>query len=131
MKYGQSTSSMTAQASRQGFNQNGGGLNSGRNGARGGAGGGFVTGSVISKDSTSLTVELRSAPNSGTQGTATTTAGGSKIVLFSPSTTVEKTVSGAVTDVNVGSQVSITGTANPDGSVSATSIQIRPATKTP
>jgi hypothetical protein len=111
-----------ANASRQGaFGQNGG-----RNMMRGGAGGGFVSGTVLAKDATSLTIALRApgGPNSS-QGGATST-GGSKIVLISPGTQVEKTVSGAITDVAVGSQVSITGTANPDGSVSATSIQIRP-----
>jgi hypothetical protein len=105
-----------ANASRQGgfnqngFNQNGGGT---RQVSRGGANaGGLVSGEVLSVDSKSITVKLRD--------------GGSKIVLFSPTTKVEKTVDGVTTDVVVGKQVSITGTANTDGSVSATSIQVRP-----
>lgn len=120
--------SATSLASRQGaFTQNGG-----RGGMRGGAGlgGGVVTGTVLSKDATSLTIELR-APNSGAKAGTTTTGGGSKIVLIAPSTQVDKTVSGAVTDVAVGSQVTVIGTTNTDGSVSATSIQLRPTTATP
>lgn len=110
-----------ANANRQGaFSQNGfGGQNGGGRGQgmmRGGAGGGLVSGKILSVDTNSMTVELG---NGGTQS-------GSKIVLFSPTTKVEKTVDGAVADVVVGKQVIITGTANPDGSVSATSVQIRP-----
>jgi hypothetical protein len=109
-----------ANANRQGnFSQNGfGGQNGGRM-ARGGAGGGLVSGKVLSVDANSMTVALG---NGGPQGTQ----GGSKIVLFSPTTKIEKTVDGIVADVVVGKQVMITGTANPDGSVSATSVQIRP-----
>ena len=96
--------------SQNGFNQNGGGA---RQVSRGGANaGGLVLGEVLSIDSKSITVKLRD--------------GGSKIVLFSPTTKVEKTVDGVTADVAVGKQVSITGIANTDGSVSATSIQIRP-----
>jgi hypothetical protein len=106
----------TANASRQGgFNQGGFNQNGGAKGqmARGGANlGGLVSGEVLSIDSKSITVKLRD--------------GGSKIVLFSPATKVEKTVDGITADVAVGKQVSIMGTANTDGSVSATSIQIRP-----
>jgi hypothetical protein len=113
-----------ANANRQGtFSQNGfGGQNGGVRGSgmmRGGAGGGLVSGKVLSVDANSMTVALG---NGGPQGTQS----GSKIVLFSSTTKIEKTVDGAVADVVVGKQVMITGTANPDGSVSATSVQIRP-----
>lgn len=102
-----------ASDSRQGaFSQNGfNGQNGGRM-MRGGNGGGFVNGEVLSVDSKSITVKLRD--------------GGSKIVFFSPSTKVEKTVDGATADVAVGKQVMVTGATNSDGSVNATSIQIRP-----
>lgn len=100
-----------AATSRQNsFAQNGG--TRGGAGMRIGAGGGFVSGEVLSKDNQSVTIKLNN--------------GGSKIVLISPTTKVEKTVDGVTADVIVGKQVMVTGTANPDGSVSATSVQIRP-----
>lgn len=101
--------SRQSQFGQNGFNQNGGGKGQGM---RGGAGGGVVSGEILSKDATSMTVSLR--------------AGGSKIVLYSPTTKVEKTVDGTIADAVAGKSVMITGTTNPDGSVSATSIQIRP-----
>lgn len=108
--------------SRQGqFNQNGfigqnGGRMMGQN-TRGANGGGFTSGEVLSMDATSMTIKLRD--------------GGSKIVLFSPTSKVEKTVDGTISDVVVGKSVMVTGTTNPDGSVSATSIQMRPALPIP
>ena len=79
---------------------------------RGGANGGFVSGQVLSMDAKSMTIKLNS--------------GGSKIVFYSPTTTIEKTVSGTPTDVAVDKQVTIVGTTNSDGSINATSIQLRP-----
>ncbi len=95
------------------------GFRGGRNGA--GANGGFVSGDIISKDSNSITVQLR---NNAANGGSNTT--GSKIVFFGDSTTVGKTVSGTMNDLSVGQSVTIAGTANSDGSVTAQSIQIRP-----
>ena len=96
---------------KDGFGQNmgsrtGQGMRTGQNG------GGFTSGEVLSIDATSMTVKLRD--------------GGSKIVLLSPSSKIEKTVDGSISDVIVGKSVMITGVTNPDGSVSATSIQMRP-----
>jgi hypothetical protein len=82
----------------------------------GGQNGGFVAGQIIAKDATTLTIQLA--------------AGGSKIVLYSDATTVQKSTQGTVADLNSGEQVSITGTANSDGSVTAQSVQIRPTIAT-
>jgi len=99
---------------------NGGNFRSGRTGT--GTNDGFVSGDIISKDSNSITVQLRS---NGTNGTSNT---GSKIVFFSNSTGIGKTVSGTINDLSVGQSVTVTGTANSDGSITAQSIQLRPAT---
>lgn len=58
------------------------------------------------------------------QMTVTTAAGGSKIVLLTPTTTVTKVSSttDTVSDIASGNQVTVIGTANPDGSVTATSV---------
>lgn len=60
------------------------------------------------------------------QMTITTAAGAQRIVLLTPTTTVTEVTSTtkAVTDITSGSTVTVVGTANPDGSVTATSIVI-------
>lgn len=83
----------------------------------GGQRGGFVTGEVIAKDATSITIKPRT--------------GGSQIVFVSGSTAVMKAVSGTANDIVIGSQVTVTGAANQDGSVNAQMVQLRPATTTP
>ncbi len=52
--------------------------------------------------------------------------GSTKIVLFSGTTTYSDTITASQTDLKVGGEVSVFGTANSDGSVTATSIQITP-----
>lgn len=109
MKYDQSKNSVAIQsyAARQGrFGAGGNG------GGRGGAGGGITSGEVVSKDDKSLTLKTRD--------------GSSKVIFFSPSTSVLKSASGSVQDLSSGTQVMVVGTSNQDGSISAQSIQVRP-----
>lgn len=82
-----------------------------------GANGGFVTGDIISQSATSLTIKMRD--------------GSTKIVLLSPSTEISKFAAGTNADLIAGKTVSITGTANSDGSVTANMIQIRPPMPSP
>lgn len=92
-------------------------------GGRGGrmSGGGFLNGEIISKDANSVTIKLSDFGNS-----SNTSDSGSKIIFFDTNTAISKMDSGSLNDLTVGSQVSINGTANQDGSISAKSIQIRP-----
>ena len=102
-------SSQFANRGQNGFpqNQNGDMKNGGNFGSRGG----MVAGEILTMDNTGVTVKL--------------TDGGSKIVFISPSTKIEKTVDGVIADLAVGKQVSIIGASNSDGSVNATSVQLR------
>jgi hypothetical protein len=88
-------------------------------GRRTGAGGGasFVSGQVLSADSSTITVKNM--------------AGGSEIVILAPSTQYRQAVDGSASDVTVGSMVTVTGSTNSDGSLTAQSVQIRAATSTP
>lgn len=77
------------------------------------AGSSFVTGEVISKDDTSVTVKLAD--------------GGSQIIFLSDSTQITKSDSGVIDDLATGINISANGTENTDGSISAKTVQIRPA----
>ncbi|MDO8584179.1 MAG: hypothetical protein Q7R83_03315 [bacterium] len=92
----------------------GAGQRANRQGAGGqGQGAGFTTGDILSMDGTILTLKLRD--------------GGSKIVLYSTSTSIQKMVEGVGSDLVIGKSVSVVGSANTDGSITAQSIQMRPA----
>lgn len=73
--------------------------------------GGMVGGEIISKDDQSLSIKLRD--------------GGSRIILFSTSTSVTKGTQGSIDDLTIGSQVTAVGTQNKDGSITAKTIQLR------
>ncbi len=119
IKYDQSKS--TTLTNSAGFTQNGQArMNGGQRGMRGAGAFNGASGSIVAKDATSITLSLRDGS-------------GSKIIFFSPSTMISKTTTGAAGDLVSGKEVSVNGTANPDGSINAQSIQIRSsfATSTP
>ncbi|MFA6421823.1 MAG: hypothetical protein WCV92_00230 [Candidatus Buchananbacteria bacterium] len=95
---------------RQG-NGSGAGMRAGNRGAN------FIAGEIISKDDKSLTLKLA--------------AGGSKIILFSTSTELTKFATTSLENLNIGENISVNGTANSDGSVTAQSIQMRPLFEAP
>ena len=97
------------QARAQQFGTNGAGRQRGTQAG----GGGFTSGEIIAKDDQSVTLKL--------------VDGGSKIIFFSGDTKVTKSVDGAMGDVQMGANVVVSGSANQDGSITAQSIQIRPA----
>jgi hypothetical protein len=105
---------------RGGQGGNGAGLRGGRfaNGN-----GGFVGGTIVAMDPTSITVQLGGPNASSTNGTAT----GSKIVLYNSSTQIGKFTTGTPSDLAVGDSVTVSGSTNSDGSVTAQMIQIRSA----
>ncbi|MDE2188543.1 MAG: hypothetical protein KGJ35_02325 [Patescibacteria group bacterium] len=86
-------------------------------GSRSGAG--AVIGTVVSMDASSISIAL---PVS----TSTSATTGSQVVLYSPSTSITKTVVGSASDLSVGESVVVQGTPNSDGSLTANSIQVRP-----
>jgi hypothetical protein len=84
---------------------------------RGGPGGmrgaGFATGTILSIDATSITIQ--------SMGT------GTKTIYFTSATPVMKSISGSTSDLKVGETVMVNGTPNADGSIAAQSVSIRPA----
>lgn len=71
-----------------------------------------VTGEIISSDDKSITVKLQD--------------GSSKIVLISASTQINKAALATISDLIVGQRVSVFGSNNTDGSVTAANIQLNP-----
>ena len=82
-------------------------------GAATGAFGGGTSGTVVSIDSQSITISLK--------------AGGSQIVFSGTSTPITLTTNGTPNDIQMGSNIIVTGTSNSDGSLSAQSIRIEPS----
>ncbi len=81
-------------------------------GTRGGTAG-FTAGEIVSSSNGSISIKMQN-------GSST------EIVLVGANTQILKSATGAVNDLTVGSNVTVTGTPNSDGSLSAASIQIRP-----
>lgn len=91
--------------------RNGGGFGEGRTG---GARNGFtpVNGQIINTGNNSITVQLQD--------------GGSKIVLITSTTQINKAAQGTTADLTNGERVAVFGATNTDGSVTAQNIQINP-----
>jgi len=84
----------------------------GQNSGIGTRGGGMIIGEIISKDNISITIKLSN--------------GGSKIVFFTDSVSITKNINGLISDIIVGENIVVNGTANSDGSVNAKTIQLGP-----
>lgn len=110
----QNFANLSPEERQQRFQQLGGmmGEQGRRNGQNGMMSGTFANGEIMNNDGKSVTVKLRD--------------GGSKIIFFSDSTKVTKTTDGTSKDLITGKNISVSGTTNSDGSLTAESIQIRP-----
>ena len=71
----------------------------------------MVSGEIINKDQTSITIKLKD--------------GGSKIVFLTNKTTIQKTTEGTLGDLIIGNQITANGQSNTDGSLNATLSQQR------
>ncbi len=121
MLYGQSSTLSSSAGGR--FGSSAGSQRAARfaGGAAGGSGSMFITGDIIAAGPQSITLQL-------SNGSTTTPAAatGSKIVFLNSSTPIMKTAAGSLQDLNVGTHVVVTGATNPDGSIQAQDVQIRP-----
>ena len=110
------TSTKAAIGPNGGPNGEGNGLGFGPNASgrprNGGAFGGGASGTVGSVSANQMTI--------------TTQTGGQRIVLLTPTTTIEQVTSAtkAASDIATGATVTVVGTSNPDGSVTATQVII-------
>lgn len=110
LSYGKGSASPQVQTGQLGSRNFGGQSQGGM--MRGGQAGNFAGGEIISLDDKSITVKLRD--------------GSSKIVFLSGATEILKFATGTISDLSVNEQVTVSGLANNDGSITAQSIQIRP-----
>jgi hypothetical protein len=78
--------------------------------------GGMVAGEILSIDDKSITLKNRD--------------GGSRIILLSASTIIQKSVVGVFGDLKVGEQISVLGKSDTSGAVTAQSIQTNIGTST-
>ncbi|SRR6266404_1210434 len=81
-----------------------------RGAGRGGANGMAVRGQIISADNNSVTVKMMD--------------GSTKIVILSSGTMIGKTTTASASDLTNGSNVTVFGTTNSDGSITAQNVQI-------
>jgi hypothetical protein len=84
---------------------------------RTGTGAAATMGQIVSFDDKSITVQDRS--------------GNSKVIFYSSSTPISKIASSSAQDFSNGEDITVIGSQNSDGSITAQSIQIRPALPTP
>ncbi len=114
MKYGESKGG-TANLFRQNFqnlsDEQRQQISQGGTGVMGNRTSSGLSGEVIAKDEQSLTLKAQDDS--------------SKIVFFSDSTKILKTIEGSVDDIGIGKQIMISGTQNSDGSYTAQTIQER------
>jgi hypothetical protein len=73
---------------------------------------GMTMGTILSIDDKGITLDVK--PN------------GSRIIFITSGTKILKSIEGTQSDLKEGSLVTITGTPNSDGSITAKSVQIRP-----
>ena len=119
MRYGQAKAAGARPSGTQFFTQNGRGGQGG--GRRFGNGNDFVSGAILAKDNNSITVQLMR----GGPGMASSSPTGTRIIYLSGNTQITKAATGTPADLNVGTNVVVTGTDNPDGSMTGQNIQIR------
>jgi hypothetical protein len=77
------------------------------------AGGGLVTGQIATLGSSSITLQLAN--------------GNSEVVFYSTSTSVSEPTTVLANTLKVGTTIMVGGTSNSDGSLTAQTIQVRPA----
>ena len=73
-----------------------------------------VIGNILTSDSNSITIQMRS--------------GSTQIIFLTNTTPIIKSVRATLSDLSIGTPISVIGSANADGSITAQSIQIRMAT---